>query len=733
MSRAGILASLLRVEENFCSKLSRIHFLVLEPLLGTEPDDPKSREVFPVLRQLRDQLQALWDFSEENSRELRGKLGSGCPREFPALARGEQILKLHIQYFVTLGNFIVIQGFEWAAKSRSALCEAVQGLPGAVGGSPPGRALLWLLQEPFREHVRKQLRLLRRLRDTLNQEPEHSVVAAVERELGKLDSFISQALEEAAATRDLWASLGHKFTAVLRVPERRLLQDSRAVPIAALGVSRRSQRLLLFDDVLVLIQGNSFQSFDLKLVWVDENSEEKSTPGSYNLNITTPEESFVLSAKEPQMKSLWRWKLEQAVRQALNGRRDFPLWGHSGEGGPFRGEGRLRGATYEGEWLRGKPHGKGTLKWRDGRNHVGEFRDGLEHGFGISLSPRRSRDRFDCSKCHWSRGRICGYGIWESGDDQVYRGYFKDDLRHGFGVLESSGAERPFRYTGHWERGRKHGYGIWEDTDRGERYLGMWRDDLRHGAGVVVTQSGLCYQRTFHMGKMVGSGILILEDDSVYEGNFTEDLTFAGKGKLSLANGSGLEGTQSTRNGHEIQLGVQDLPAQDRWVGILQPFQEFLRRGCPRDRLEEFLGFHCGDGKRGKFGIPQSQDHFGIFQALESPLHPLGKLLRALGSAFQASYGGVGANRHLLGMAQAEVKVCARKIWEFSRALLGLSQEQRGVAEGWRLVLPLVLPWFYPELSLLYLLRHQRGDGLYCRGLVRLSRLPDLQLLRLLH
>lgn len=28
---------------------------------------------------------------------------------------------------------------------------------------------------------------------------------------------------------------------------------------------------------------------------------------------------------------------------------------------------------------------------------------------------------------------------------------------------------------------------------------------------------------------MKGSGILLLEDDSVYEGNFTQDLTFVGK------------------------------------------------------------------------------------------------------------------------------------------------------------------------------------------------------------
>lgn len=25
-------------------------------------------------------------------------------------------------------------------------------------------------------------------------------------------------------------------------------------------------------------------------------------------------------------------------------------------------------------------HCRGTLKWRDGRNHVGDFKEGLEHG-----------------------------------------------------------------------------------------------------------------------------------------------------------------------------------------------------------------------------------------------------------------------------------------------------------------------------------------------------------------
>lgn len=50
---------------------------------------------------------------------------------------------------------------------------------------------------------------------------------------------------------------------------------------------------------------------------------------------------------------------------------------------------------------------------------------------------------------------------------EVYKGYFQEGLRHGFGVLESAPqAPRPLRYTGHWERGQRSGYGVEEDSDR---------------------------------------------------------------------------------------------------------------------------------------------------------------------------------------------------------------------------------------------------------------------------
>lgn len=44
---------------------------------------------------------------------------------------------------------------------------------------------------------------------------------------------------------------------------------------------------------------------------------------------------------------------------------------------------------------------------------------------------------------------------------------------------------------------------------------------------------------------MKGSGILLLEDDSVYEGNFTQDLTFVGKVSTCFLEGGGMNSGES--------------------------------------------------------------------------------------------------------------------------------------------------------------------------------------------
>uniref|UniRef100_A0A8C0HA89 ALS2 C-terminal like n=1 Tax=Chelonoidis abingdonii TaxID=106734 RepID=A0A8C0HA89_CHEAB len=750
--------SLLRSEETFSACLARINTIVLEPLLqaGKPPEEnvQKGKDNLKLLLLLNDRFHALWDLTEENHRTLKEKFSispSLCLQDLYILWKGDLFLSIYIHEF-------------WKTH-KTAL---KQFLADFTSETSIPVALHTVLHKPLRDHVQQYALILTRLSEAIGKCPDQELVTSVAKQYAKLQSFISQVLDEACLTKALWKSLGNKLTEWLCVPERRLLEDSKNLPIfASVG---RTNRVLLFDDILVLIQGNNCQSFDLKLVWVDG--------------------------------SVWQWKLNQAVRQALNGKRDFPLWGEAGEGSEppfhrcfkyvFRAEGRFKNAAYEGEWYWGKPHGKGTLKWPDGRNHVGDFKEGLEHGFGICLIPLISEDKYDCYKCHWCEGKMRGYGICEYGNEMVYKGYFNDNLRQGFGILENPSAEQPFKYTGQWDNDKKNGYGVWDDKDRGERYIGIWQDDHRHGQGIVVTQSGVCYQRMFHVDKMVGSGILLLEDDSVYEGNFTRDLTFVGKGKLTFSNGFTLEGTFSNKSGQglqtqgilntsgdqqdasitKVQLGLDEFPVEKRWQGIYDQFLDFLHSGCKEEMEESFTGFHIQTSKELRksqeylFCLRGPEDVSGkiedvleelvqhreveslqcyLQKAFKSSLHPLGKLLKALTFAFQATYSGIGANKHLLNMAQEEVKYYAKKIWEFYQGLLHLALEQKGQPlaktedgekrcdlNAYGVILPLILPCFYPELFMLYMLYHEKEDDLYCQGIVDLSLFPDIKLLEFL-
>ncbi|XP_004368768.1 ALS2 C-terminal-like protein [Trichechus manatus latirostris] len=703
-------AALLRLEETFSATLARIDSLVLQPLLlaTPEPSDPWGRECLRLLQQLHRSSQKLWEVTEESLHSLQERLShpDSIGLETLLLLRGaDHVLQVHMEYIESYTSCVVVQAFQKIAKRRR------------------------------REDV-------------------------------------------------------------LCSPAHRLLQDSQDIPVTVSPL--RAQRVLLFDDTLVLLQGHHVHTFDLKLVWVDPGQD------GCTFQVLTPEEEFSFCAKDPQGRVVWQWKVTQAVSQALRGKKDFSVLGAGPEPPElpacrcvqytFRMEGRLCQATYEGEWCRGRPHGKGILKWPDGRNHVGNFCHGLEHGFGIRLVPQAAEDKFECYKCHWWEGNMCGYGVCEYSTDEVYKGYFQEGLRHGFGVLESAlQAPQPYKYTGHWERGQRSGYGIGEDGDRGERYIGMWQADQRHGLGVVVTQAGVCYQGSFQADKIVGPGVLLSEDDSLYEGTFTRDLNLVGKGKVTFPNGFTLEGSFSNGAGRGLQiqgvldtaalppdpssirkrqLGLGAFPVESRWQGVYGPFRDFVRASCPGDLQEALLGFHTQSSRE----LRKSQEYLCcqrthpkdskssiedileellrhrdpkalqpyLRKALSNSLHPLGKLLRTLMLTFQATYTGVGANKHLQDLAQEEVKQHAQELWAAYKGLLQVALQRKGQALEeeedaetralWvhGLVLPLILPSFYPELFTLYLLLHEKEDSLYSQGITNLSLFPDTKLLEFL-
>ena len=56
------------------------------------------------------------------------------------------------------------------------------------------------------------------------------------------------------------------------------------------------------------------------------------------------------------------------------------------------GRGEARGADkYEGEWVHGKPSGKGIYIWENGARHEGEFKNGKVNGRGVYTTPEGVR------------------------------------------------------------------------------------------------------------------------------------------------------------------------------------------------------------------------------------------------------------------------------------------------------------------------------------------------------
>ncbi|XP_053569706.1 ALS2 C-terminal-like protein isoform X2 [Bombina bombina] len=806
--------SLLLNYEEFLAALSKMNSLVLNTLLQADADDPVGKEHLKLLLILNEKFHTLWDLTTTGYNTLKQDYDNSSldVQDFYFIQNENIFLTGYTQYFVAVTNYMVVKGFDRAAKNSSHWKTYKKNLKQLVRESneiPTAILLLRVFTDPVKHYVEQCSLIFSQLNRTLLEVTEEELVTDSLNMFVKLKTYISQSLDEASLTKSLWNSLSNRLTYALCIAERRLQEDSRNIPIAV--TTGRYDRVLLFDDVLVFLQGNEVHRFDLQTVWLDSTAKQKSDPNNLVLRIITPEEEFFISAKDPQHQVLWLWKLNQLIRQRVNGNRDLPLWGGTGEANDpptcrlctytYKNDGRFKNAVYEGEMSWGKPHGKGRLKWPDGRNHAGDFKFGQENGFGVCLMPNSSEDQYDCYKCHWRDGAMQGYGICEYADEFVYKGYFKDNMRHGFGILESPVTNtNPYKYTGNWECDKKSGYGIWESTDRGERYIGMWQDNQRHGPGVVLTHSGACYQGVFNSNKLVGTGILLSEDNTVYEGEFTEELILAGKGKLTLSNGFTLVGTfyKNTTSGvqtqgilhtsckqqdetqqNKLQFGVGIFPVETRWQGIYEQFQKFLESGCKGETEEAFLGFHVRSSKK----MQKSQDYLYCERATEeisgriedimkdislhqgregiqcylekafnSSRHPFKKLLKILAVVFQAAYSGIGANLHLLTMAQEEIKYYAKRIWEFYRDLMRTAAQQTGQTfsivnnnidyddedeetrdlNSYTLILPLILPRFHPDLFMLHMLYYQEEDALYWQGIVRLGLLTDTKLLEFL-
>lgn len=98
------------------------------------------------------------------------------------------------------------------------------------------------------------------------------------------------------------------------------------------------------------------------------------------------------------------------------------------------------------------------------------------------------------------------------------KGYFKDDQRHGHGILKQGQflSTAASVYIGQWMNNLRHGYGVNDDVMSGEKYLGWWENDVRHGNGIIVTIDGVYYEGLFHHNKMQVSSAAAAAVTTIY-------------------------------------------------------------------------------------------------------------------------------------------------------------------------------------------------------------------------
>ena len=197
------------------------------------------------------------------------------------------------------------------------------------------------------------------------------------------------------------------------------------------------------------------------------------------------------------------------------------------------------GDKYVGEWKDGKEHGQGISTWKNGTEYVGEFKDGLKNGQG-TLTYQDHLTYPDGTKYvgEWKEGYIKGQGamtypdgtklVGEFGefndgkpngqvtyifpDGGKWVGEFKGGYFNGQGTnifLDKK------NYAGEYKDDKRNGQGTYIFSSE-TKCVGEWKDDKPNGQGTFIFPNGDKYVGEWKDGKYNGQGTYIFTDGTKY-------------------------------------------------------------------------------------------------------------------------------------------------------------------------------------------------------------------------
>lgn len=143
---------------------------------------------------------------------------------------------------------------------------------------------------------------------------------------------------------------------------------------------------------------------------------------------------------------------------------------------------------YEGNWLDGRPHGRGRLVYKiKHASYEGDFVNGVMHGRGVYK-----------------------IGADSTNPDFVYKGELISGRYEGFGEARWIGGSE---YSGGFQRGRYHGQGYFKWSD-GKIFTGNYVDGHKEGRGKVLMKDAV-FNGTWVAGKPVGDGEILTNGSNV--------------------------------------------------------------------------------------------------------------------------------------------------------------------------------------------------------------------------
>ena len=279
-------------------------------------------------------------------------------------------------------------------------------------------------------------------------------------------------------------------------------------------------------------------------------------------------------------------------------------------GGLPHGKGRMKrknGEVYFGEWKRGKRHGHGkmqykdpdiifigrwinddmndgTMKFSDGTKYVGTFKDGFMYGLGTM--------------------------IWPNGN--TYVGEFKNDERNGEGTHRVYEVVEGIKtlvkeYIGNWENDKKSGKGTMNWPQDGNTYEGDWKDNNRHGYG-IMKENVTIYEGNWKNDRKKGRGAFTYPATNMtYISEWNDDIMMSAevnqKGRPITGNIGWLNSDSSiwTSNGYELYPrynAVLDYSNGDHYNGAVILYK---------------------DGRLLKYGEGTLNKHFGNYDEVPKP------------------------------------------------------------------------------------------------------------------